>query len=113
MLARDLIRRPTRAGLSPVRALAVLLIVVTFALAVYPDPAVNIVGLSPTSGELAVRLFAGVNAILLTLASGLFGRNLRLRDASTLSPGFPELDHISFEAKSPSSVCLVLNHFPS
>lgn len=113
MFARELRRRPARARLSPVRALALILILVTFALAVYPDPAVHVLGLSPAGGELAIRLFAGVNAILLTLASGLFGRNLRIRDSGTLSPGFAELDHISFEAKSPSSVCLVLNHFPS
>jgi hypothetical protein len=95
------------------KALTVLFICATFLLAIYPEPALRLFGLTSTSSELAVRIFSGANAILLTIASGFAGKTLGVRNVSTVTPGFQELDHISFEAKSPSSICLILSSFPS
>jgi hypothetical protein len=89
------------------------LVGLTLFLAVYPEPALTMLGFSGASNDLAIRLFAGVNAVLLTWASALTGRTLRLRDARALSPRFAELDRLSSEVKFPQAICLIYDQYPS
>jgi hypothetical protein len=90
------------------------LVSLTLFLAIYPEPALALLGFPNASNDLAVRLFASVNAVLLTWASGLTGRTLRLRDARALSPRFSELDSLSSEfRKLPQTICLIFDQYPS
>jgi hypothetical protein len=89
------------------------LVGLTLFFAIYPDPAIAAFGFSNASNDFAIRLFAGINAVLLTWASVLGGRTLHSRNPHVLSTRFAELDKLSSEARFPLPVCLIYDRYPS
>jgi hypothetical protein len=82
-------------------------------LAIYPYPVVDALGFSNASNGLAIRLFAGINAVLLAWVSVLSGRALRSRNPHALSTRFAELDKLSSESKFPLPICVIYDRYPS
>jgi hypothetical protein len=89
------------------------LVGLTLFLAVYPYPIIATFGLSNSTNDLAIRLFAGINALLLTWVSVLSGRTLSSRNPHALSTRFAELDKLSSESKFPLPTCLIYDRYPS
>jgi hypothetical protein len=96
-----------------VRIILFGLVALTFALTVYPYPVIGALGFSNASNELAIRLFAGINAVLLTWASVLSGRAMHSRNPHAFSTRFAELDKLSSASKFPLPICLIYNRYPS
>ena len=110
--------RPETRSISPGGAMRLRIILfglvgLTLFLAVYPYPVIEALGFSSSSNELAIRLFAGINAVLLTWVSVLSGRAMRTRNPHALSTRFAELDKLSSESKFPLPVCLIYDRYPS
>lgn len=71
-----------------IKSIAVWLgVLVTFGVAVYPDPVLDILALDPQKEQL-IRLFTGLNAILLVFLSSVGIKSARWSD-----PGLSDTDH--------------------